>query len=428
MKLSQLILFINAVIVLAACQIQNPLIDPTETPILTPTFELKPDPTPSANTVAGFDQFLDEIKNARQDDRQQLVDRYTAQLTQAPLTGGNRAVFLWRGAAFSVHLLGDMNNWLLEDSSSLARIEGTDLWYLTAEYEENARLDYQLVLDGENWQLDPLNPNRVVGQTGPNSELIMSAYETPPELVPSVGKIPSGTLSTHTLDSNYLNQTRTFFVYVPSSQLIGEQMPTVYVNDGSDYLNLIDTPAILDNLIAKKLIPPVVAVFIPPISENDEYSLDSTYLDFLSKELVPMVQRTYGTDRDPAKTAIIGSALGGISAINTVVTSPSVFGLAAGFSPDIPQSGTALLNRVRRGDPRDTRLYLAVGTYETAVNTGTNVDAEIKTSNLLAANQELAELLSDRGYDHQYEERPEGHSWGLWRGSFGRALIYLLTE
>jgi enterochelin esterase family protein len=416
------------VISLAACQIENPLTDPTETPILTATFELKPDPTPNANTVAGFDQLLDEIENARQDDRQQLVDRYTAQLTQAPLTGGKRVVFLWRGAAFTVHLAGDMNNWLLEDLSMLVRIEGTDLWYLTAEYEENARLDYQFVIDGENWQLDQLNPNRAVGQTGPNSELIMPAYEMPPELVPGIGEIPIGTLSSHTLDSSHLNQTRTFFVYEPSSQLIGEQMPTVYVNDGSDYLNLIDTPAILDNLIAQQLIPPVVVVFIPPISENQEYVLDSAYLDFLSKELVPFVQRTYGTDRDPTKTAIIGSALGGMSAINTVVTLPSVFGLAAGFSLDIPQGDTALLNRVRRGDPRDTRLYLAVGTYETAVSTGTEVNAEIERSNLLAANQELAELLADIGYDHQYEERPEGHSWGLWRGSIGRALIYLLTE
>lgn len=428
MKLSQLILLIYVLIALAACEIVNPLIDPTAIPILTPTVELKPDPTPNSNTVAGFDQFLDEIKDARQDDRQQLVDRYTARLTQTPLTRGNQAVFLWRGTAFSVHLVGDMNNWLPEESSMLTRIEGTDLWYLTVDYEENARLDYQLVIDGENWQLDPLNPNRILGQTGPNSELTMSAYEMPPELAPSVDENPSGTLSTHTLESSHLNQTRTFFVYVPSSQLIGEQMPTVYVNDGSNYLNLIDTPAILDNLIAQQLIPPVVAVFIPPISENHDYVLDSPYLDFLTKELVPFVQRTYGTDRDPAKTVIVGSALGGMSAVNTVVTSPSVFGLAAGFSADVPQGGIVLLNRVRRGDPQKTRLYLAVGTYETAVDTGTNVEAEIKTSNLLSANQELAELLADLGYDHQYEERPEGHSWGLWRGSVGRALIYLLTE
>ena len=131
----------------------------------------------------------------------------------------------------------------------MERLTGTNLWYLESSFEVDARLDYQYVINGEEWRLDPLNPRTMLGDFGPNSELVMPGYKIPPELSTAEVQITPGTIESHTLDSAYLEQTRTFFVYEPASQIVGAKFPSLYINDGGDYLNLIDTAAILDRLI-----------------------------------------------------------------------------------------------------------------------------------------------------------------------------------
>jgi enterochelin esterase-like enzyme len=39
----------------------------------------------------------------------------------------------------------------------------------------------------------------------------------------------------------------------------------------------------------------------------------------------------------------------------------------------------------------------------------------------------MAAVIEQAGFDYRLDERPEGHSWGLWRGSLGRALSYLFN-
>jgi enterochelin esterase-like enzyme len=39
----------------------------------------------------------------------------------------------------------------------------------------------------------------------------------------------------------------------------------------------------------------------------------------------------------------------------------------------------------------------------------------------------MADALTQGGYSVILDERPEGHSWGLWRGSLGTALAALFN-
>ncbi len=421
-------LFLSGLLcLLVACGLGNPLALPTDTPLPpTPAPEPTATPSPGPDSIFGFKEFLAQAESARPDQRQDLVNRYIAQLAKAPITDDGQAVFLWQGAADSIQLIGDMNNWSQEEAQVLSRLAGTDLWYLVAEFEPDARLDYLFRVDSQQNALDPLNAQTIMSSSGPNSVLVMPEYQTPLELMPPDVEIPHGTLTSHTLDSNYLNQTRTFFVYEPAGQLVGRKLPTVYINNGSDYLNLIDATEILDRLIARRLIPPLLAVFIPPINVVQEYSLNDAYLRFLAEELVPFVQQTYDTDLGPEVTGVLGSAEGGLAAVYAALKRPDVFGLAAGQSGTYAANGDALIQqfaRQRSGqanlDP--VRYYLVVGSYETAV------DGDDHEGNVLAANQRLAEKIGALDQDLLYEVRPEGHSWGLWRGTLGRALRFLYT-
>lgn len=371
----------------------------------------------------GFNEFLAQAGNLRPPQRQDLVNRYTAQLAEAPVTGDNQAVFLWLGAAESVAVIGDMNNWNASETSMLTRLEGTDLWYLIAEFEPEARLDYQFLVNGEEQYLDPLNPKTIKNINTPNSVLAMPSYETPPELLPAESVIPQGTITSHTIDSTYLNQTRTFFVYEPAGQIVGGKLPAVYFNNGTQYLNLIDTPAILDSLIARRIIPPLIAVFVPPINISQEYTLEDAYVAFMADELAPYVQQNFDADPNPEKSAVMGSSLGGLAAVYTAFTRPDVFGLAAGQSGNYDVYEDEFIQRVRRQragseNTQPVRYYLVAGTYDTA-------DGDDESGDILAANRRLAEVLDSSDQEFLYEERPEGHSLGLWEGTIGRALAYL---
>lgn len=412
--LISLVLWTTLVSGLFACQLvesrPSPTPQPTDRPLPSPT------PTPSPASPAGFEQFLTQVNAARFADRRFLVSDYLARIPAAPLTDADQAVFVWRGVARSVQLVGDMNNWGASGAMALQRIEETELWWYRAPLETTARLDYLLEVDGER-RLDPLNPRTLPGSVGSVSELAMPGYELPPEVRDSADTYPSGVITEHILNSQALGQRRTIFVYNPPGQLVGARLPSLYIQDGGDYLSLIDAPRILDRLIARQDIPPLIAVFIPPIQRQTEYNRSDAYTRFMVDELVPFIQATYQTDPDPAQTGTLGAALGGLMALHLSLSQPDVFGLAASQSGLVGTDNDGLARGVAVRPPSSLQIHLTVGLYETAVGP----DGQ----NVLESNRRLAAILQANGYAVAYVEQPAGHSWGLWRDDLGAALRFL---
>ena len=214
--------------------------------------------------------------------------------------------------------------WSPGETDDFTRLVGSSLWWLAAEYESDARLDYRLIVDGVA-QLDPLNPHTILGSDGLHSELKMPDYAAPPELAPTDAVYPAGTISDFIIDSAYLGRTRTYFVYEPAGQLVGAKLPSLYVHDGTDYMNIVDMPAILDRLIAERDIPPLLVVFVPPIDRPNEYDRDDAYTNFIAEELLPAVRNRFDTDPDPARTGTLGSAEGGLAALHLATTARFVW-------------------------------------------------------------------------------------------------------
>src|SRR5262249_35728906 len=148
---------------------------------------------------------------------------------------------------------------------SFTRLAETDLWYRTERTPRDARFTYGFVLNRtrEGWinpMPDPLNPRKYAYRS------VVELPDAPPQpwIVRRPG-VPSGRLVTHTLPSRILKEDRTITIYTPPGyDGSGKRCSLLVLFDGQAYggnpeATHIPTPIILDNLITRKLIPPMVA-------------------------------------------------------------------------------------------------------------------------------------------------------------------------
>ena len=78
-------------------------------------------------------------------------------------------------------------------------------------------------------------------------------------------------------------------------------------------------PSVLDQLIAAKTIPPIIAVFVEPGSRQEEYSRNPAWRTFMTKELVPAIDKRHRTFPAPDHRVIFGSSLGAYGAVDLAV-------------------------------------------------------------------------------------------------------------
>ena len=316
------------------------------------------------------------------------------------------------GEPTSVSIAGDANNWS-PIAEPLTRLEGTTFWWRRLEYESDARLDYKLVLNGVTWILDPANKRTSVGGFGPNSELRMPGYVDHPEIYEQPG-IPRGTLVDTTVYSDGLGNERRIVLYLPPEyDRNRDSVGLIVVHDGIEFITLAGMPVILDNLIAAGSIPPVIAVFIPPVDRSAEYAgaRMHDFGAFVSDEIVPGLAARYRIKDDPAMRVVMGASNGGNISLFMAMRYPGLFRNVAAFSSNVVEDISA---RFGRPPSLPLSIYLDIGRYDIPV--------------LLPKVRSLVSELSDRGYSFKYNEFPEGHSWTNWKTHIDDALLFLLPR
>jgi enterochelin esterase-like enzyme len=324
--------------------------------------------------------------------------------------GFGRAIFLYRGPASLVALAGDMNGWTPSEAFTL--VSGTNLFYLSREYEMDARLDYKFVLNDKNWIFDPMNPRRLAGGLGANSTFAMPGYAPPPELVPGPS-LRHGAIESFTFASRILGNERQVRIYLPwGYRETRERYRVLYVHDGIDYLNLAKINEIVDAMIDSREIPPILMVLVPPVDRDKEYLANADFARAFATELVPAIDAKYRTKPDAASRGVLGSSLGGLTSILLAGQYSQVFANGAGQSSAIFADSD--LDKLVCAPKDAVRFHLDVGTYETSV---------FKV-NLLAGNRRLRDSLQSRGYTLEYTEVHEGHSWGNWPARVPEALRF----
>ncbi len=358
-----------------------------------------------------------------------------------PIVEGNTAHFIYKEQPGTIVGVGGEWNGYDARKAPMKPI-GAGLLHYQHEFELDARLDYfffeydtgsspdllsdpgAIVLDDMRPVLDPLNQRVGESGFGLRSELAMPVYQRPAITREQPGVL-AGLLREETIKSEALQQVRAYTVYLPPAYTANNQpYSSIYFHDGGDYLSMGKAPIVLNNLIAVGAIPPVVAVFVPPVDRIGEYNCSDRYVSFLCDELLPELQDRYNLSSDPAKRAIIGPSLGGLISLYTGKQRPDCFGLVGAQSSAVKSINGLDIFDARAAyavEPRlPLRLHLVIGSYEDCFST----DEQGRCSDLLNPVRELSSLLEQRGYLYRYAEHRQGHSWGLWRDTLAEAFTY----
>jgi len=320
-----------------------------------------------------------------------------------PFVEGEKANFVYFGTATSVAIAGDFNGWD-PSNTKMTNMSGTNFFFRTETFELDARLDYKLVISGSNWILDPENPNTTSGGFGPNSELAMPDFIQPWEIVHNPN-IKHGERTNITVQSIAVGRSYGVSVYLPPSYKTetDKKYPTVYFQDGGEYLTLGSAVNVIDNLIDSNKITEVIAVFVTPNNRSEEYAFEKRYqyAEFFATELVPEIDSKFRTSKNANDRLVMGDSYGGNISGLISYTYPDVFANCGLHSAAFQPNNYEVYNMITSGDKKEIKFAGTWGTYE-------GLDANLRAFDL---------LISGKGYSFDWQEYHEGHSWGLWRAT-----------
>ena len=364
-------------------------------------------------------ELLEHVARLDPPARGDAIDRFITIRGGTPvIQNQSRAVFFVQDQdGVTPRIVGDFNDWAASANGQdptvgiPTRIEGTEWSYLETSIYTNARAEYVLLFPTEA-VADPKNPRTVNAFAGPRSEVRMPQWVRQPE-IDDASDVPAGSVVGEAVPSKMLGTARRVWFYTPPGYDAGQDWyPVLYVLDGGNYVELMRTPTILDRLIARKAIPPVVAVFVEPAERNEEYSRNARWRAFMATELVPLVDKRFRTFPTPEKRVLLGSSLSAYGAVDLAVEYPAVFGLCAALAPPA-QTPTVITNQAKGRDAvRAVRFFVLAGTYDSMANGG----------------RRLRTALDIGTGAVTYVEVPEGHSTETFRGHIDDALKALLAE
>lgn len=347
--------------------------------------------------------------------------------------------FLWRGHEENVRLFGSPSG----NHDPMQRLGNSDVWWATFRMPNTARLSYRIApqvpkIDGTPMQQrrvilataqrDPLNPtvfpdtaNTAVDIYQGSSAFSLSKAPPQPWSTPRED-LASGTLIRHPFDSDLLKNRRDIWTYQPVS---GEPGALLVLFDAHAYLNQVNAPAIIDNLMADGLIPPVTIVLVgnaSPQARGRELPPNELFMQFLDKELMPWIAGQ-GLGQPASRTVIAGSSYGGLASAYAGLRLPHRFGNVLSLSGSYwwapeGEAGGWMMRRYAETPANNVRFYLDAGRYEST---------RAGRLGILETNRHLADVLRARGYDVTQVEHDTGHDYFHWQGSLACGLIALLN-
>lgn len=220
---------------------------------------------------------------------------------------------------------------------------------------------------------------------------------------------------------------RNIYVYLPSNYDKDRKKPypVIYLFDAFIYLNRVEVPNILDNLITEKKIEPIIAVFFGTYRKSRKIilPLNFEFKNEFTTNVVPMIRERYNTSLNPNENIIGGMSYGGLAAGFIGFYHSDIFGKVIGqsssFWRDIELTDSEgdeirndwLINKYLTSNKKKLKIYLDWGLQENWV---------------LGSNRRMVKALNKKGYKVKFIEFNGWHDWSNSRKTFVDGLMYLL--
>jgi enterochelin esterase-like enzyme len=260
----------------------------------------------------------------------------------------------------------------------------------------------------------------------------------------------TGDLRLHEFRSRVFRNTRFLRVWLPpgydGAENSRRRYPVLYLNDGQNLFEAATSytgvewqaDETADRLIGEGAVPPMIIVGIDNSGKDRirEYMPHRSvhpmmlrvqgryYPDFLTKEVMPFVERNYRVATGPENTGLGGSSLGALIALYTAMARPGVIGRLLVESPSLWASHRQAIKESRSVRIWPERMYLGVGTAEagSAERSRTVVDDVRELTAILRR-----AVLSERRLRLVIQDGA-GHNEAAWAERFPEALRFLFGE
>lgn len=282
-----------------------------------------------------------------------------------------------------------------------------DRWTFQIDMPEDARLEYQFVVDGK-WYLDPGNRKKADNGFGGFNSVFEGREYRGPDRAPE----PIIPLRHHRVVMSGRIPKRTVHIYRPVGRY--KNLPIMIFADGAEYLNRVKPHLLLQNLAEKGRIPFCTTVFVPPVDRMREYLHESkSYEDFIVYDVLHEVRTRTPSSPNAEDVFVCGASLGGLISLRLAEHHPQFVagGVQAQSGAFWASPGAISRSGVSKLAPT-TKLALDWGHYEGV---------------LTASNERFAQLLNRMDRPYYREIGPEGHNWTAWHRRFLRGAEYLLA-
>jgi enterochelin esterase-like enzyme len=251
-------------------------------------------------------------------------------------------------------------------------------------------------------------------------------YQIGPDSLEREGVAKGEVRGPFTLPSQaYPGTQHTYWVYVPAQYDKAVPANLMIFNDGQAFKNMegdLRAPNVLDNLIDRRELPVMLAVFINPgrtpeqpepnpkewgdktTNRPTEYNtLDDKYARVIVDELLPALGKDYNIAKDPERRGIGGASSGAIAAFTVAWERPNEFrkvlSLIGSFTNI--RGGHAYADIVRKSEKKPIRIFMQDGRNDNrGVRDGGAYDP---LRDWFLQNVRLKDALAEKGYDLSYQ-------------------------
>jgi enterochelin esterase family protein len=268
--------------------------------------------------------------------------------------------------------------------------------------------------------------------------------------------IPEGKVSEFRLQKSkaYPGFEFTWWLYVPAQYDGKRSIALMVFQDGTAFVTRdgdFRVPTVLNNLIAKKELPVMAAVFVDPgeaphgveyakasdgsplfgntyriSARSREYeSLNAVYANFLVDEILPQVRKQVKITDDPEGRGVGGLSSGANCAITVAWERPDQFRKvfsAIGSFPSVLRGVPGLPKLVRASARKPLRIFLQDGTNDIALPFAPEWGSGAER------HKDLVAALKDERYEYQYVLGEGSHSAAHAASIFPEAMRWLWRD